>query len=109
PYGLGCESEHELRRLPRSYSTIPQNLEIKQPCMILSVVIPTFNRCEVLRRTIPTVIEQDFASKDFEIIVVVDGSTDGTVDMLRNLHPPCALKVMQQRNRGQAVARNIGI
>lgn len=74
----------------------------------ISVVIPTYNRREILSRTLPTIWQQDFPPDQYEVIVVVDGSTDGTAAMLRSLNPPCAFRVLEQPNRGQAAARNAG-
>lgn len=76
--------------------------------MKLSVVIPTYNRRTLLERTLPTVFSQELAANEYEVIVVVDGSTDGTAEYLRDLRPACALRVLQQENRGPAAARNAG-
>ncbi len=75
----------------------------------ISVVLPTFNRRELLERTLPTVLEQDFPAHEFEVIVVVDGSTDGTAEWLRSLRPSCGFKVIEQENRGQKAALNAGV
>ena len=75
----------------------------------LSVVIPTYNRRNILSRTLPTVFRQDFSADEYEVIIVVDGATDGTVEMLRDLKPPCPFHVLEQSNRGQASARNAGL
>jgi peptidoglycan/xylan/chitin deacetylase (PgdA/CDA1 family)/glycosyltransferase involved in cell wall biosynthesis len=76
----------------------------------LSVVIPTHNRREVLvSRTLPAVFEQDFPADEYEVIVVVDGSTDGTAEALHKLRPPCSLRVIEQPKRGPSAARNSGI
>ena len=76
----------------------------------LTVIIPTHNRREVLiTRTLSAMFSQDVPADDFEIIVVVDGSTDGTVAALRKLKPPCSLRVIEQPNRGPSAARNSGI
>src|SRR5689334_7759691 len=75
--------------------------------MIISVIIPTYNRKEILVRTLETLFAQNFPSQDYEVVVAVDGSTDGTVEYLRGLRPPCGLRVVEhERNRGQAAARN---
>jgi GT2 family glycosyltransferase/peptidoglycan/xylan/chitin deacetylase (PgdA/CDA1 family) len=74
----------------------------------LSVVIPTYNRCEILALTLPSVLAQDFAETSREIIVVVDGSTDGTLKMLSQ--PAfCHVRVISQANSGLAAARNSGL
>jgi len=75
----------------------------------ISVVIATYNRRTILARTLPTLFAQDFPHDDYEVIVVVDGSTDGTLGFLHNLKSSSALHVLQQPNRGQAAARNQGL
>ena len=78
--------------------------------MKISVVIPTYNGRKVLARTLPNVLEQDLAPADYEVVVVVDGSTDGTVEFIRTLNPrPVRLRVVEQPNRGPGAARNTGI
>ncbi len=77
--------------------------------MKISVVIATFNRRDLLALTLPTVFAQDFPSGEYEVIVVVDGSTDGTVELLRSFQPPCVLHVLEQPNRGQTAALNAGV
>jgi peptidoglycan/xylan/chitin deacetylase (PgdA/CDA1 family)/glycosyltransferase involved in cell wall biosynthesis len=73
----------------------------------ISVVIPTYNRCAVLARTLDTLFAQDFPAEHYELIVAVDGSTDGTVEFLHGLKPACGLQVVaDSRNRGAAAARN---
>jgi len=75
----------------------------------LSIVIPTFERRHLLERTLRSVLAQDVAPEDYEVVVVVDGSTDGTAQYLRTLHPECSLKIVEQANAGPARARNAGI
>ena len=77
--------------------------------MTISIVIPTYNRRQMLMRTLPTVFEQDLPKDEYEVVVVVDGSDDGTAEWLRGLRPPCALRVLEQPNQGMAVARNAGV
>jgi GT2 family glycosyltransferase len=72
--------------------------------MLFSVVIPTYNRLSLLQRTLASVRRQSHA--DFEIIVVDDGSTDGTRKWLA-LHGG-SLSVLEQPNRGPGAARNVG-
>jgi glycosyltransferase involved in cell wall biosynthesis/peptidoglycan/xylan/chitin deacetylase (PgdA/CDA1 family) len=74
----------------------------------ISVVIPTYNRRGALSRTLDSIFSQKFGLNEFEVIVVVDGSTDGTAEFLHELKPPCAFRVIEQPNRGQAAARNAG-
>ncbi len=75
--------------------------------MDISVVVPTFNRREIVSRTLNTLFAQDFPASRYEIIVV-DGSTDGTAAALKSLTPRCRLRVIEQENRGPSAARNTG-
>jgi peptidoglycan/xylan/chitin deacetylase (PgdA/CDA1 family)/GT2 family glycosyltransferase len=75
----------------------------------ISVVIPTFNRRKLLEKVLIRIFEQDFPPHAFEVLVAVDGSTDGTLEMLRGLKPPCALKILTQEPSGQSAARNLGL
>ncbi|MBA64200.1 MAG: glycosyl transferase [Candidatus Marinimicrobia bacterium] len=73
--------------------------------MKISVVIPTFNRKEALKRAIHSVMGQSLTP--FEIIVVDDGSDDGTGEWILYNHPQ--IKYIYQTNNGVSSARNIGI
>ena len=71
----------------------------------VSVILPTYNRGWILKEAIDSVLAQDF--RDFELIVVDDGSTDNTPQILDSYHQD--LVVVRQPNRGVSAARNRGI
>lgn len=71
-----------------------------------SVVIPTFQRRDVVLRGVAALDRQ--RERDFEAIVVVDGSTDGSAVALRNLSVSFPLRVLEQENSGAGQARNLG-
>jgi GT2 family glycosyltransferase len=75
----------------------------------ISVVVPTYNRREIVMRSLETLFSQDFPSSRFEIIVVVDGANDGTTAAVRALTPACSFRVIEQENRGPGGARNTGL
>ena len=72
----------------------------------VSVVIPTHNRRELLLRTIHSVLAQE--ALDFEVVVVDDGSTDGTAEAIRVLNDPRVRVLRNERPVGVAAARNMG-
>ncbi len=71
----------------------------------VSVIIPTFNRKNFLKEAIESVLLQSY--KNFEIIVVDDGSTDGTREMIKSEYK--MIKYIYQKNSGPSAARNRGI
>lgn len=72
---------------------------------LISVVIPTYNRKEIVQEAIHSVLIQE--PKNYEVIVVDDGSTDGTVEYLQKLALP--IKIISKENGGVSSARNEGI
>jgi len=73
--------------------------------MNISVIIPTFNRKETLKRAIQSVVMQSYTP--YEIIVIDDGSDDGTKEWLKDNYPD--VKYIYQMNSGVSSARNKGI
>ena len=71
----------------------------------VSVIVPTYNRGWIIKEALDSVVDQAF--KDFELIVVDDGSTDNTKDILESY--PHDIKVVHQQNQGVSAARNRGI
>jgi glycosyltransferase involved in cell wall biosynthesis len=74
---------------------------------LFSVVIPTFNRARLVRRAIDSVLAQTLG--DFELLVVDDGSTDDTRQVVAGVGDSRVRLVSLPRNRGAAAARNAGI
>jgi glycosyltransferase involved in cell wall biosynthesis/peptidoglycan/xylan/chitin deacetylase (PgdA/CDA1 family) len=72
-----------------------------------SIVIPTYERRDMVVRTVAALERQ--VEGEFEVIVVVDGSTDGTAAALNRLSPPFPLTVVEQPNSGAGKARNAGV
>ena len=78
--------------------------------MHISVIIPTYNRREKLKKTLASIIAQDYPNEFFEAIVIDDGSQDGTGKMVEDL---CRLhhniKYFVKAHQGPAAARNYGL
>jgi GT2 family glycosyltransferase len=74
----------------------------------ISVIIPCHNAAAVLPRTLSALAAQDLPGATFEVVVVDDGSTDGSAEAARAWRGPVRPRVTQQPNRGLAAARNRG-
>jgi MoaA/NifB/PqqE/SkfB family radical SAM enzyme/glycosyltransferase involved in cell wall biosynthesis len=78
--------------------------------MDISIIIPTYNRKEKLKRCLESLFKQSYPLELFEIIVVDDGSRDGTQEMVKMLSKNYPnLRYFYQFNKGPAAARNLGI
>jgi len=76
----------------------------------VSVIIPTYNQKEILAKTLDYLILQDYPKEQYEIIVVDDGSTDATQEMVKSkMRPKIGLRYLYQKQRGPHFARNLGI
>ncbi len=75
----------------------------------LSVVVPSFNRKELIRKTLEGLFHQSCPKSHYEIVVIVDGSRDGTYEMLQSLPTEISLRPIFQENRGAGAALNRGI
>jgi glycosyltransferase involved in cell wall biosynthesis len=75
------------------------------PCV--SVVLPTFNRAYVLGRAVESVLSQTY--RDLELVVVDDGSTDNTAQVIESFQDRRIQYVRHEHNQGAAAARNTGI
>ncbi len=72
----------------------------------ISVIIPLYNKAEYVSRALDSILSQSF--DDFELIVVDDGSTDGSPDVVRG-YQDRRLRLIQQENAGPGAARNRGV
>jgi glycosyltransferase involved in cell wall biosynthesis len=75
----------------------------------ISIVMPTFNRRDRLARVLRALEGQTYPVDKFEVVVVSDGSTDGTSAFMATLTSPLRITFVEQPNQGPAVARNTGV
>lgn len=76
----------------------------------LSVIIPTYNKCSYLDKLLASLLNQNFDSASYEVIIVNDGSTDATEKVIARYHPLFLnIHTVYQENRGIGAARNAGI
>ena len=72
----------------------------------ISVVIPLYNKGFIISETLESLLAQTFT--DFEIVIVNDGSTDNSFEIVSQF-TDSRINLFQQENKGAAAARNLGI
>lgn len=76
----------------------------------VSVILPTYNRCWILKKSLEALFNQSYPKDKYEIILIDDGSTDDTRTMIESLSPSCKLKYLRNEKRmGVPRTRNRGI
>lgn len=78
-----------------------------RPMPTVSVIIPTYNREQLLGRAIQSVLAQTY--QDFELIIVDDGSTDNTERLVKSFNSEKIRYIWHRENKGTSAARNTGI
>ncbi|MGE5224350.1 MAG: glycosyltransferase family 2 protein [Omnitrophica WOR_2 bacterium] len=74
-----------------------------------SLIIPTYQRRASVERLLLALTKQSLAPREFEVLIVVDGSLDGTREFLEQARVPFDLRCVWQSNQGRAAACNTGI
>jgi glycosyltransferase involved in cell wall biosynthesis len=82
--------------------------DVAQTLPTVSVVVPTYNRLPRLQRVLDALAAQTYPASRFEVVVVSDGSSDGTDEHLGKRQDPFELVAVSQPNAGPAAARNRG-
>lgn len=75
--------------------------------MKFSIIIPTFNRCHLLWKTLLSLKSQSYSN--FEVLIIDDGSTDKTKELVSEFLIDGRLKYFYQKNKGASAARNAGL
>lgn len=74
---------------------------------MISVIIPLYNKSSTVCRTVATILQQTY--KDFELIIVDDGSTDGGLDLLKSHFNDNRIRYISKANSGVSATRNLGV
>lgn len=77
--------------------------------MKYSIIIATYNRLDELEELFATIDLLEFDPMDYEIVIVDDGSTDGTDKYIKGLVTPYGINYIRQENQGPGAARNLGM
>jgi len=73
----------------------------------VSIILPTFNRATTIKKSIDSVLNQTY--KNFELIIIDDGSTDNTRDLVKQYKDKRIKYIHYKENKGASYARNLGI
>lgn len=95
--------------LQKKYGRFVSNLVALPEKIRISVVIPTYNRRDILHKCLEALSRQTIDPSHFEVLVCDDGSTDGTYDTLLQFKARYSIRCLRQENSGQAIARNRAI
>ena len=71
---------------------------------MISIIIPTYNRARVLPRAIDSVLKQTY--ENWELIIIDDGSTDNTQEILQSYHDHRLRYIQHEKNKGVTAAKN---
>ena len=78
--------------------------------MLLTIVIPVYNSEKYVRHTLQSIFDQKFDRGNLEVIVVNDGTTDNSMEIVREFASrEAGIKIIEQQNQGLSAARNTGI
>jgi glycosyltransferase involved in cell wall biosynthesis len=84
-------------------------MSASEPKVELSVIVASHERRELLRRCLDALAQQTADPASFEVVVAIDGSTDGTAEMAAALRTPFRLRVLDLEKRGHAAVQNAAI
>ena len=76
---------------------------------LISVIIPTFNRADLLEKSLASLVKQSLPQKQYEVVVIDDGSQDHTRESCNRMRKALPLRYYYQENSGIAAAKNLGI
>jgi glycosyltransferase involved in cell wall biosynthesis len=74
-----------------------------------SLIVPTYNRLPILKKCLAALEAQTLPSMDFEVIVIDDGSSDATQELMATYRPPFQFHYLRQKNSGTGAARRNGV
>jgi len=101
----------ERKFAPYGNPTSGEGEQMMNKLPFVSVIVPTYNRASLLKRLLESLREQTYPADQFEVLVVDDGSTDETLQVVKEFAQSVsfAVRYFYQPRKGPAAARNLGI
>lgn len=90
-------------------SSSPQKINNQNPLPKISIIIPTYNEGFVIKSKLENLLKTSYLKKLYEIIVVDSGSTDNTLDIVRNFRDKGIALLQQEKRLGKASAINLAL
>jgi glycosyltransferase involved in cell wall biosynthesis len=96
---------------PRAYFSplVLKNVQPKFPCVenpLVSVILPTYNHGDYIKGAVESILDQDF--RNFELILINDGSTDATSEIIQEYRKDSRVRIIEQDNQGLPKSLNTG-
>ncbi len=107
-----CAAEARLcfpAQLPAEILSTPKPASSSQPDVKISLIVPTYNRLPILSKCLQALEAQSLSPQQFEVIVIDDGSSDGTEQAMRQYRSPFRIQYLRQQNSGTGAARRNGV
>ena len=105
----GIEARRCFRQVSHAGSRRASGVKRKKDQPLISLIVPTYNRLPILKKCLAALEAQTASQKDFEVIVIDDGSSDGTEEFMREHKAKFHLQSLRQKNSGTGTARRHGV
>jgi len=106
---LYCQAARECAMSNVAGTPMPPPKRHNANAPLISLIVPTYNRLPILRKCLAALEAQTLPKSEFEVLVIDDGSSDGTEEFLRQYTSSLGFQRLRQRNSGTGAARRHGV
>jgi len=104
-----CEAARDSALRSKVNNPLPPPKRTGKNVPQISLIVPTYNRLPILQKCLTAIEAQTLSKDQFEVIVIDDGSTDGSEQFLRHYRPQFRFQYLRQSNSGTGAARRHGV